>query len=78
MPTALALLLRRIVVGFTLLSFLTTQTAAVAGLHEEGTAAGQAANPVVRETITAPGASSARHCWRHRPWGSYWYGTTRA
>ena len=43
MPTALALLLRRIVVGFTLLSFLTTQTAAVAGLHEEGTAAGQAA-----------------------------------
>ncbi|MBP6779194.1 MAG: type-F conjugative transfer system mating-pair stabilization protein TraN [Ottowia sp.] len=58
MPTALALLLRRIVVGFTLLSFLTTQTAAVAGLHEEGTAAGQAANPVVRETITAPGASS--------------------
>lgn len=58
MPTALALLLRRIVVGFTLVSFLATQTAAAAGPHEEGTAAGQAANPVVRGTITTPSAST--------------------
>ena len=34
MPTALALLLRRIVIGFALVSFLATQTAAVAGPHE--------------------------------------------
>jgi len=58
MPTALALLLRRIVVVFTLASFLATQTAALAGPHEEGTAAGQAANPVTRGTITAPSATS--------------------
>lgn len=58
MPAALALLLRRIVVGLTLVSFVATQTAAVAGPHEEGTAAGQAANPVIRGTITTPSASS--------------------
>ena len=58
MPTALALLLRRIVIGFALVSFLATQTAAVAGPHEEGTAAGHSANPVIRGTITAPSASS--------------------
>ncbi len=58
MRTALALLLRRIIVGLTLASFLAMQTAAVAGPHEEGTATGQAANPVVRGTITTPSASS--------------------
>ena len=40
-------------------SFITTQTAAVAGPFEEGTAAGQAANPVVRSTLNASSASSA-------------------
>ena len=38
--------MRRLVIWFTLISFVTTQTAAVAGPHEEGTVAGQAANPV--------------------------------
>ena len=38
--------LRKVVVWFTLVCFVTTQTASVAGPHEEGVAAGQAANPV--------------------------------
>jgi len=58
MRTRFISLLRQVVVWFTLASFLATQTAAVAGPHEEGTAAGQAANPVVRGTINAPSASS--------------------
>jgi conjugal transfer mating pair stabilization protein TraN len=41
----------------TLVCFVTTQTASVAGPHEEGVAAGQAANPVARGGITAPSAS---------------------
>ena len=38
--------------------FLTTQTTAVAGPNEEGVAAGQAANPVARGNVTAPGATA--------------------
>lgn len=58
MRAALALLLRQAIVWITLASFLATQTAAVAGPHEEGTAAGQAANPAVRAAINTPSASS--------------------
>jgi len=58
MRTRFISLLRQTVVWFTLASFLTTQTSAVAGPHEDGTAAGQAANPVVRGTINAPSAAS--------------------
>ena len=50
--------MRRLVTWFTLACFITTQTAAVAGPHEEGTAAGQAANPVIRGTVNTPSASS--------------------
>ena len=50
--------MRRLIIGFTLLCFLTTQTATVAGPHEEGTAAGQAANPVIRGTVNTPSAST--------------------
>lgn len=57
MRATLALLLRQAIVWFTLASFLAAQTAA-AGPHEEGTAAGQAANPAVRATINTPNASS--------------------
>ncbi|UEC01783.1 type-F conjugative transfer system mating-pair stabilization protein TraN [Burkholderia vietnamiensis] len=49
---------RQVVVWFTLTSFLVVQTAAAADPHAEGTAAGQAANPVVRGTINTPNASS--------------------
>ena len=40
--------------GLTLACFVTTQTVAWPSLHAEGTAAGQAANPVIRGTINAP------------------------
>ena len=50
--------LRKAVVWFTLVSFVTTQTASLAGPHDEGVAAGRAANPVARGGITAPGASA--------------------
>ena len=40
--------MRRWVTWITLVCFITTQTAAVAGPFEEGTTAGQAANPVIR------------------------------
>lgn len=40
--------MRRWIIWITLVCFVTTQTAAVAGPFEEGTAAGQAANPVIR------------------------------
>ncbi|MBN9421561.1 MAG: conjugal transfer protein TraN [Candidatus Accumulibacter sp. 66-26] len=51
--------MRRWVTWITLVCFVTTQTAAVAGPFEEGTAAGQAANPVIRGTVNTPSASSA-------------------
>jgi conjugal transfer mating pair stabilization protein TraN len=51
--------MRRLIIWITLLSFVTTQSAAIAGPFEEGTAAGQAANPVIRGTVNAPSASSA-------------------
>ena len=50
--------LRKAVVWFTLVCFVTTQTASVAGPHEEGVAAGQAANPVARGSVAAPSATS--------------------
>ncbi|MBK7518530.1 MAG: type-F conjugative transfer system mating-pair stabilization protein TraN [Betaproteobacteria bacterium] len=49
---------RRFVACITAVCFLTTQTAAVAGPHEEGVAAGQAANPVARGNVTTPGATA--------------------
>jgi conjugal transfer mating pair stabilization protein TraN len=49
---------RRLVASITAVCFLTTQTAAAAGPHEEGVAAGQAANPVARGNVTTPGATA--------------------
>lgn len=43
--------MRRLIIWITLFCFITTQSAAIAGPHEEGTAAGQAANPVIRGTV---------------------------
>ena len=48
---------RKAVAWVTLVCFATTQTASLAGPHEEGVAAGQAANPLARGGITAPSAS---------------------
>src|SRR5260221_5626699 len=50
--------MRKVIVWFTLFCFVTTQTAALAGPHEEGVAAGQAANPVARGSVTAPNATA--------------------
>ncbi|MCW5632013.1 MAG: type-F conjugative transfer system mating-pair stabilization protein TraN [Rubrivivax sp.] len=50
--------MRKLIVWFTIFCFVTTQTAAVAGPHEEGVAAGQAANPVARSSVTTPSAGT--------------------
>lgn len=49
---------KRCVATFTAFALVLTQTAVRAGPHDEGIAAGQAANPVARGGITAPNASS--------------------
>ena len=49
---------RRLIVWFTLICFVTTQTAAVADPHDEGAAAGRAANPVIRSTVNTPSATA--------------------
>ena len=50
--------MRQWIAWFTIFCFVTTQTSAVAGPHEEGIAAGQAANPVARGGVTTPGATA--------------------
>ena len=54
--------MRRLIIWITLLCFITTQSAAIAGPFEEGTAAGQAANPVIRGTVNMPSAAGAASC----------------
>jgi len=51
--------MRRLIIWITLFCFVTTQSAAIAGPFDEGTAAGQVANPVIRGTVNMPSASSA-------------------
>ena len=50
--------MRRFVTSVTIICFVTAQAAAVAGPHEEGVAAGQAANPVIRGNVNTPSAST--------------------
>jgi conjugal transfer mating pair stabilization protein TraN len=50
--------MRKWVAWFTIFCFVTTQTSAIAGPHEEGVAAGQAANPVARGSVTTPSATA--------------------
>ncbi|MEF8736243.1 MAG: type-F conjugative transfer system mating-pair stabilization protein TraN [Candidatus Accumulibacter necessarius] len=66
--------MRRWVTWITLVCFITTQTAAVAGPFEEGTAAGQAANPVIRGTVNTPSASSAVPGYTTTPPETTYYG----
>jgi len=66
--------MRRWVTWITLVCFVTTQTAAVAGPFEEGTAAGQAANPVIRGTVNTPSASSAVPGYTTTPPETTYYG----
>ena len=46
----------RAITGFTLVCFITTQNVAIAGPHEEGTAAGQAANPFIQGSVNTTSA----------------------
>ena len=66
--------MRRWIIWITLFCFVTTQTAIVAGPFEEGTAAGQAANPVIRGTVNAPSASSAVPGYTTAPPETAYYG----
>ena len=66
--------MRRWVTWITLVCFVTTQTAAVAGPFEEGTAAGQVANPVIRGTVNTPSASSAVPGYTTTPPETTYYG----
>ena len=66
--------LNRLCVWFTCVCFITTQTVALAGPHEDGTAAGQAVNRVVRDTISTPSASSVVPGYSSAPPESALYG----
>jgi hypothetical protein len=50
--------IRCCILWITLACFVTTQTAALADPHDEGTAAGQAANPVIRGSVNANDAGA--------------------
>lgn len=65
---------RRIVVWLTLLCFVTTQTAALAQPHAEGTAAGQAANTATRSQINTPQATAVVPGYTTAPPESAYYG----
>ena len=65
---------RRIGVWLTLLCFVTTQTAALAQPHEEGTAAGQAANTAARSQINTPQATAVVPGYTTAPPESAYYG----
>lgn len=66
--------MRRLIIYFTLACFVTTQTAAIAGPFEEGTAAGQATNPVARGTVGTSSASSVVPGYTTTPAETSYYG----
>ncbi|MBX9611076.1 MAG: type-F conjugative transfer system mating-pair stabilization protein TraN [Hydrogenophaga sp.] len=66
--------IRLVVTWFTLLCFVTTQTAALAQAHDEGAAAGQAANTVTRAQITTPRATEVVPGYTTAPPESAYYG----
>lgn len=66
--------IRSAITWFTLLCFVTTQTAALAQAHDEGTAAGQAANAVTRSQITTPRATEVVPGYTTAPPESAYYG----
>ncbi len=66
--------MRRLIIYLTLVCFLTTQTAAIAGPFEEGTAAGQAANPVARGTVGTSSASAVVPGYTTTPAETAYYG----
>lgn len=65
---------RIVVIWFTLFCFVTTQTTALAQAHDEGAAAGQAANAVTRGQITTPRATEIVPGYTTAPPESAYYG----
>ena len=68
--------IRLAVIGFTLLCFVTTQTAALAQPHDEGITAGQAANTVTRNQISTSRATEVVPGYTTAPLESAYYGQT--
>lgn len=66
--------MRRRIIYLTLVCFVTTQTAAIAGPFEEGTIAGQAANPAARGTVGTSSASSVVPGYTTTPTETAYYG----
>jgi len=66
--------IRSAITWFTLLCFVTTQTAALAQAHDEGTASGQAANAATRSQITTPRATEVVPGYTTAPPESAYYG----
>lgn len=66
--------IRIVVIWFTLLCFVTTQTTALAQAHDEGAAAGQAANAATRSQISTPRATEVVPGYTTVPPESAYYG----
>ena len=66
--------MRKLITWFTLICLVTTQTGAIAGPFDEGIAAGQAANPVIRGDVNAPSASATVPGYTTTPPESAYYG----
>ena len=68
--------MRTFAVYLLVLCFVTTQTRAIAGPHEEGLAAGAAVNPVVRGNVSGPNASNVVPNYGTAPAETAYYGQT--
>lgn len=66
--------MRRLITWFTLLCFVSTQTAALAQPHAEGTAAGQAANAAARPSVNSTSATSVVPGYTTTPPEAAYYG----
>ena len=66
--------MRKLVPDLTVLCFVMTQTNAIAGPHDEGLAAGAAANPVIRDNVSAPSASGVVPNYTTTPAETAYYG----
>lgn len=66
--------MRRLIIWFTLLCFVSTQTSALAQSSAEGTAAGQAANAAARPTVNSTSATSVVPGYTTTPPESAYYG----
>ena len=67
--------MKRLIVWFTVFAFVATQTTALADPHDEGVAAGQAANPVIKSGINTPNSSSVVPGYTTTPPQTGLYGT---